>query len=262
MSSLTERIIDQRTAEGGAAFIAYLTVGYPDLDTCVETARALIDVGVDALELGLPYSDPGMDGSVIQRTGKAALDAGTRTRHVLQVIEQVADLGAPLLVMSYFNPLLRYGLDAWARDLAAAGGSGVITPDLTPDEAGEWIEAAERHDLDHVFLVAPSSTDERLAMTASACRGFVYAASTMGVTGERSTVDEIAPQLVARTRAAGAERVCVGLGVSKPEHATDVGSYADGVIVGSALLRALDDGVTAAARLGRELAEAAHTARR
>lgn len=259
--SLMERAIDARTAAGGSAFIAYLTVGYPDLQTSIEAGRALIENGADALELGLPYSDPGMDGAVIQMTGQHALDAGTRTRHVMHAVEALAPLGAPILVMTYYNPVHRYGVDAFARDLAAAGGAGLITPDLIPDEADEWISAATRHDLDRIFLVAPSSTDERLVMTASACRGFVYAASTMGVTGERAKVDDTAERLVARTRAAGAERVAVGLGVSTAAHAREVGAYADGVIVGSALLRALGDGVAPMAALGRELAEASHSAR-
>nr|NLD41453.1 tryptophan synthase subunit alpha [Actinomycetales bacterium] len=257
-----ERAIDARTSAGGAAFIAYLTVGYPDLETSIEAGRALIENGADAIEFGLPYSDPGMDGAVIQMTGQHALDAGTRTRHVLQAVEALAPLGAPMLVMTYFNPVHRYGVEAFARDLASAGGAGLITPDLIPDEADEWIDAATRHDLDRIFLVAPSSTDERLAMTSAACRGFVYAASTMGVTGERATVDDTAERLVARTRAAGAERVAVGLGVSTAAHARELGGYADGVIVGSALLRALGDGVSPMAALGRELAEASHSARR
>ncbi|HHW82496.1 MAG TPA: tryptophan synthase subunit alpha, partial [Actinomycetales bacterium] len=209
-----EGAIDARTSAGGAAFIAYLTVGYPDLQTSIEAGRALIDSGADALEMGLPYSDPGMDGAVIQHTGQHALGAGTRTRHVMAAVEALAPLGAPIMVMTYYNPVFRYGVEAFARDLASAGGAGLITPDLIPDEGAEWIEAATRHDLDRVFLVAPSSTDERLAATAAACRGFVYAASTMGVTGERTKVDGTAERLVARTRAAGAERVCVGLGVS------------------------------------------------
>ncbi|HZK06176.1 MAG TPA: tryptophan synthase subunit alpha [Actinomycetaceae bacterium] len=261
MSSKMERAIDARTSTGGAAFIGYLTVGFPDLRTSIDAARSLIDAGADALELGLPYSDPGMDGPVIQHTGQHALEAGTRTRHVLRAVEALAPLGAPILVMTYYNPVFRYGVDAFARDLASAGGAGLITPDLIPDEAQEWLDASARHDLDRVFLVAPSSTDKRLAMTAAACRGFVYAASTMGVTGERAKVDNTAERLVERTRAAGAPRVCVGLGVSRAEHALEVGSFADGVIVGSALLRALGDGISPMAKLGRELAEAAHTAR-
>lgn len=242
------------------AIIGYLTAGYPDLETSIKAGHALLDAGFDIIELGLPYSDPGMDGPIIQHTGQHALDAGTRTKHVLQAVEALSSR-APILVMTYYNPVFRYGVDRFARDLANAGGAGLITPDLIPDEAEEWIAASDQHDLDRVFVVAPSSTDERLAMTSKLGTGFVYAASTMGVTGERAKVDGTAETLVARTRAAGAERVCVGLGVSKAEHAREVGAYADGVIVGSALLRALGDGITPMRALAEELAEAAHTAR-
>ncbi|MDX5318445.1 MAG: tryptophan synthase subunit alpha [Actinomycetes bacterium] len=260
MTSKSAAALDARTSAGGAGFVGYLTVGYPDLETSIAAGRALVACGVDIIELGLPYSDPGMDGPVIQHTGQLALDAGTRTRHVLQAVEALAD-SVPVLVMTYFNPVHRYGVERFARDLASAGGAGLITPDLVPDEAASWIDAASAHDLDRVFLVAPSSTDARLARTAAACRGFVYAASTMGVTGERATVDDTAEVLVARTRAAGAERVCVGLGVSNADHAREVGAYADGVIVGSALLRALGDGISSLRHLAVELADAAHSAR-
>lgn len=243
-----------------AAIIGYLTVGYPDLDTSIRAGHALLDAGFDVLELGLPYSDPGMDGPIIQHTGEHALAAGTRTRHVLQAVESLSER-APILVMTYYNPVMRYGVERFARDLANAGGAGLITPDLIPDEAEEWIAASDAHDLDRVFVVAPSSTDERLAMTAKACRGFVYAASTMGVTGERSRIGGTAETLVERCRTAGAERVCVGLGVSNAEHAREVAQYADGVIVGSALLRALGDGISAMRSLAEELAEGAHSAR-
>lgn len=260
MSSKSAAALDRRTSAGGAGFVGYLTAGYPDLETSIEAGRALIDAGVDIIELGLPYSDPGMDGTVIQHTGQLALDAGTRTRHVLQAVEALA-ASVPVLVMTYYNPVHRYGVERFARDLAAAGGAGLITPDLIPDEAEAWISAAREYDLDRVFLVAPSSTDARLAQTVAACRGFVYAASTMGVTGERTTVDDTAEVLVARARAAGAERVCVGLGVSNADHAREVGGYADGVIVGSALLRALGDGISSLRHLAVELADAAHSAR-
>src|SRR5690606_9937963 len=170
-----------------------------------------------------------------------------------------------VLVMTYWNPVHRYGVDAFARDLAAAGGAGLITPDLIPDEAGEWIAASDAHGLDRVFLVAPSSTDERLAMTAQACRGFVYAASTMGVTGTRANVDSAARTLVERTRRAGGERVCVGLGVSTGTQAAEIAEYADGVIVGSAFVRTLLDGsgdvetaLTDLETLAAELATGAH----
>ena len=145
----------------------------------------------------------------------------------------------PVLVMSYWNLLAKYGIDRFAADLAGVGGAGLITPDLIPDEGAAWIEAADRHGLDKVFLVAPSSTPARLEMTARASRGFVYASSTMGVTGLRSEVGKAARRLVADTRAAGAEHVCVGLGVSTKTQAAEVGEFADGVIAGSAFVRPL-----------------------
>ncbi|MGC0250545.1 tryptophan synthase subunit alpha [Pseudactinotalea sp. Z1748] len=237
--SATAAVLDAARAEGRAALMVYLPVGYPDLEGSIAAAKAAVAAGADIIELGLPYSDPGMDGPVIQQTVQAALDSGTRTTDVLHAVREVAATGAPTLVMTYYNPVLRYGVREFARDLAAAGGAGLITPDLIPDEAQEWISAAQEYDLDRVFLVAPSSTTERLAMTASACRGFVYAASTMGVTGVRAEVGARAADLVAATRAAGASRVCVGLGVSNGVQAAQVAAYADGVIVGSALVRTL-----------------------
>ncbi|WP_311836223.1 tryptophan synthase subunit alpha [Cellulomonas fimi] len=237
-SRTAERLRELR-AEGRAALVGYLPLGFPDLAGSVDAAKAMVAAGVDIVEIGLPYSDPVMDGPVIQSAVERALAGGTRVRQVFGAVEEIAATGAPVLVMTYFNPVLRYGVDAFARDLAAAGGAGLITPDLIPDEAGAWIEASDRHDLDRVFLVAPSSTPERLASTAAATRGFVYAASTMGVTGERTTLGTRAAALVADTRAAGADLVCVGLGVSRPEQAADVASFADGVIVGTAFVRPL-----------------------
>ena len=254
--------------DGRPARIGYLPVGYPSVPGSIAAVRTMIDAGVDIVELGMPYTDPVMDGPVIQRAAEAALAGGTRVADTLRAVEQLSGAGAPILVMTYWNLVLRYGVDAYARDLAAAGGAGLITPDLVPDEAAEWIAASDRHGLDRVFLVAPSSTPERLASTAAACRGFVYAASTMGVTGERTTVGTRAEQLVADTRAAGARRVCVGLGVSRPEQAAQVGAYADGVIVGSALVRALTQaadeasGRTALASVVAGLAAGVSSARR
>lgn len=235
----TAPILETARAEGRAALVVYLPVGYPDVDGSIAAAKAAVDAGADIIELGFPYSDPSMDGPLIQQAVQAALDGGTRTADVLRAVGEVAATGAPTLVMTYFNPVLRYGVDAFARDLAAVGGAGLITPDLIPDEADEWMRASDAHDLDRVFLVAPSSTTERLASTAAACRGFVYAASTMGVTGARTQVGERAAELVAATREAGAPRVCVGLGVSSGAQAAEIAGYADGVIVGSALVRTL-----------------------
>ncbi len=266
MSATADRT-DQVRAEGRAALVAYLPVGFPTVAESVRAVHTLVDNGVDILELGLPYSDPVMDGETIQHAVTQALLAGARVRDLFPVVEAAASRGVPVLSMTYFNPVMRYGVDAFARDLAAAGGAGLITPDLIPDEAGEWIAAADAHDLDKVFLVAPSSTDERLALTAAASRGFVYAASTMGVTGERATLGSHAEELVERTRAAGAERVCVGLGVSRPDQAAQVARYADGVIVGSAFVRPLlgdgsfDERLEAMGAVARDLAEGVRSAR-
>ena len=247
--------VEAARAQGRAALVGYLPVGFPDVAGSVTAARALVAGGCDVVELGLPYSDPLMDGPLIEAAVDVALKAGTRTRDVLATVEQVAATGAAVLVMTYWNPVDRYGVDRFAADLASAGGAGLITPDLIPDEADEWLAASDAHDLERIFLVAPSSTDERLRSTAAACRGWVYAASTMGVTGVRSQVGERAQGLVERTRAAGASRVCVGLGVSTADQAATVAAYADGVIVGSAFVRALGDGGPAAVeRLAGELA--------
>ena len=251
-----------------AALVGYLPVGFPTVEGSIAAVRTMIDAGVDVVELGMPYTDPVMDGPVIQAAAARALANGTRVRDTLRVIEEVAGTGVPVLVMTYWNLVLRYGVDAYARDLAAAGGAGLITPDLIPDEAGDWLAASDAHGLDRVFLVAPSSTPERTAATVAASRGFVYAASTMGVTGERATVGDRAERLVADTRAAGATRVCVGLGVSRPDQAAEVAGYADGVIVGTALVRSLLEapdeasGLTALARVTAGLAEGVRSAQR
>ena len=241
-SQLAERIGAAR-AEGRAALIAYLPVGYPDVDGSITAMTAAVEGGADVVEIGVPYSDPGMDGPVIQQAVDVAVRAGVGMRDVLRAVEAVAAAGAVPVVMSYWNPIERYGVERFAADLAAAGGAGAITPDLIPDEAGEWLEASDRTGLDRVFLVAPSSTDARLRSTTAACRGFVYAASKMGVTGTRATVGDAAEKLVARTRAAAPDlAVCVGLGVSNGSQAAEVASFADGVIVGSAYVRELLDG--------------------
>ena len=257
MSALQSRIQAAR-AEGRAALVAYLPVGYPDVDASIEAAKAAVAGGADIIELGLPYSDPTMDGATIQQAVDVALANRVRPADVLRAVEAVASTGAATLVMTYYPPIDRYGVDRWAADLASAGGAGLITPDLIPDEAAGWIAASDAHDLERVFLVAPSSTDARLATTSAACRGFVYAASLMGVTGTRASVGAGASELVRRTRAAGAERVCVGLGVSTPAQAEEVAGYADGVIVGSAFVQRLleAESATAGARAVGELAEA------
>jgi tryptophan synthase alpha chain len=257
-----KRAFDTARAEGRSALVGYLPAGFPDVRGAIEAIRTMVDSGVDIVEVGLPYSDPVMDGPTIQAAAQQALDGGVRTADVLRTVEAVAATGVPTVIMTYWNPIERYGVERFAADLANAGGAGLITPDLTPDSGAEWIAAADAHDLDKIFLVAPSSTDDRIAMTTANCRGFVYATAVMGVTGARTTTSELAGPLVARTKATTDLPVGVGLGVSNGDQAAEVAAYADGVIVGSAFVRTLLDagtdreaGLKALAELTRDLAE-------
>ena len=255
-------VFDAAKAEGRAALVGYLPAGFPDVAGSVEAMRTMVDAGCDLIEVGLPYSDPVMDGPTIQAAAQRALEGGVRTSDVLRTVEAVAATGAAVVVMSYWNPVEKYGVERFAADLAGAGGGGLITPDLVPDEAQEWIAAADAHDLDKIFLVAPSSTDERLAMTVRNCRGFVYATAVMGVTGARAASSDLAGPLVKRTRALTDQPICVGLGVSNGDQAAEVAEFADGVIVGSAFVRRLLDagddrraGLASLAELTRDLAD-------
>ena len=249
-------VIAARKAAGSGALVGYLPVGYPNLQTSIDAAVALVENGVDIIELGLPYSDPVMDGPVIQKATQAALADGFKLGHGFEALAAItARVDAPVLVMTYWNPVLQYGVEKFADDLAAAGGAGLITPDLVPDEAGDWMAASERVGLDRVFLAAPSSTDARLRQAVERSRGFVYAVSTMGITGARADVDQAARALVARLRDAGATSTCVGVGISTGDQVREVLGYADGAIVGSALVSALaDGGVPAVARAAAALA--------
>ncbi len=248
-------MFDACRAEGRSALIGYLPTGFPDVPESISAMKAMVESGCDLVEVGIPYSDPGMDGPTIAAAAEAALRGGVRVRDALTAVEAISNAGGRAVVMTYWNPVLRKGVDAFARDLASAGGLGMITPDLIPDEASEWMAVSETHDLDRIFLVAPSSTPERLAMTVEASRGFVYAASTMGVTGARDVVSNAAPELVRRIKAVSDIPVGVGLGVRSREQAAEIGSYADGVIVGSALVSALKDGMEAVRSLTAELAD-------
>jgi len=251
---------DRARAENRRALVGYLPAGFPSVDGAIGALRAMVEAGVDLVEVGLPYTDPVVDGPTIQAAAEIALRAGTRIRDVLATVEAVASTGTPTVVMTYWNPVLRYGVEAFTADLAAAGGAGLITPDLIPDEAAGWIAASDAAGLDRVFLVSPSSTDRRIAAAAAACRGFVYATSVMGVTGARARTSDLAPALVSRVRAASDLPVGVGLGVSNGDQAAAVAFYADAVIVGSAFVRRILDagdepaGIAAAAELARDLA--------
>jgi tryptophan synthase alpha chain len=255
-------------AEDRALLIGYMPAGFPTWVDAVAVVSAMVENGVDVVEIGLPYSDPLMDGPVIQAAADQALAHGTTVADVLRTVEAIAATGAPTLIMSYWNPIERYGVDRFAKELAAAGGAGVITPDIIPEEADAWVSATDDALIDRVFLVAPSSPQERIEQVAQISNGFVYAASTMGVTGTRTSVSVDARALVARTREVTSQPVCVGLGVSTPEQAAEVGRYADGVIVGSAFVRLVLDAespsqaAAGVAELAAGMAAALRTARR
>jgi tryptophan synthase alpha chain len=248
---------DRAAGEGRAALIGYLPAGFPTVAGAIKAAQAMAEAGADIVEIGLPYSDPLMDGPVIQQAVHRALTGGVHVPDVLRTVEAVAMAGVPVLVMTYWNPVDHYGVEAFARDLATAGGSGLITPDLTPEEAAPWLDAAAARHLDPVFLVAPSSTDERIELITKVCGGFVYAASLMGVTGARDTVGSQAAGLVARVRARTNLPVAVGLGVRDGAQAAQVAGFADGVIVGSAFVQRLIDAPDLPAGISgvRDLAE-------
>ncbi|MEA9986312.1 MULTISPECIES: tryptophan synthase subunit alpha [Subtercola] len=254
------RTIARANSDRAGALIGYLPVGFPTLAGSIDAAVALVENGVDVLELGLPYTDPVMDGPVIQRATQTALENGFRLRDAFTAVEAIrARVDAPILLMTYYNPIVQYGIDRFADDLVSAGGAGLITPDLTVDSGAEWLATSDRTGLDRVFLTAPTSTSERLKLAVDHSRGFVYVVSTMGVTGARGDVDSAARTLVDRLREVGASTstasACVGIGISTGDQVAEVLAYADGAIVGSALVRALSEhGVAGVARVAAELA--------
>lgn len=258
--------IDTANARGDAAIIGYLPVGFPSVEDSIRAGKVLADAGVDVIELGFPYSDPGMDGPTIQKATVAALERGVHLEDLFGAVDELSAYGLPTCVMTYWNPVEWWGVERFASDFAAVGGSGLITPDLPPEEGAQWEAAAEANDLERIYLVAPSSPRHRLELISAHSRGWVYAASTMGVTGQRASIGASVRGLVERTRTAGAQRVCVGLGVSTGEQAREIGAYADGVIIGSALVKTLfaepiDRGLAELEALARELVAGAKGAR-
>jgi tryptophan synthase alpha chain len=262
VSRIAERLAERR-ASGRLALVPYITAGYPDVETTVDLAVALADAGADLLELGVPFSDPLADGVTIQRASFAALEAGVTLRTCLEVATRIrARRPIPLLFMGYYNPFLRYGLDAFAEDSARAGLDGLIVPDLPPEEAGELQSALATRGLDLIYLLAPTSTDERIGLVARGATGFVYCASLAGVTGARSKLSAELPAFLERVRRQTDLPICVGFGISRPEHVAALVGMADGAIVGSALVAlverlAPEERVTGAASYIAELRNAA-----
>jgi tryptophan synthase alpha chain len=226
--------------QSGGSLIGYFPLGYPTLDDSIEAAVAMCESGVDVLELGIPYSDPVMDGIVIQKATEEALENGFRLSNAFEAIRKITSrVKAPVLVMTYWNPVLAFGVERFASDLAESGAAGAITPDLIPDEATKWISATDAHNLDRVFLATPSSSDSRVGNASESSRGFVYAVSTMGITGAREDLDAKAKEVVSRVRSnAPKSLTAVGIGISTEDQVRQVNSYADGAIVGSAFIAA------------------------
>ncbi|MEU5167837.1 tryptophan synthase subunit alpha [Streptomyces mutomycini] len=258
---LLEYRLAEAASENRAALVAYLPGGFPTVDGGIEAVKAAVAGGADVIEVGLPHSDPVLDGPVIQTADDIALRGGLKIADIMRTVRETHEAtGAPILVMTYWNPVDRYGVERFTAELAEAGGAGCILPDLPVQESGLWREHAEKHGLATVFVVAPSSKDARLATITAAGSGFVYASSLMGVTGTRESVGEQAQDLVRRTRATTDLPVCVGIGVSTAEHARQVAGFADGVIVGSAFVKLMLDAPDEAAGLAAVRALAAELA--
>jgi tryptophan synthase alpha chain len=241
MSTPLESMFAQAKKENRASLIAYLPAGFPSEEGCKDAIAVLANAGVDAVEIGYPYSDPVMDGPTIQQAAGISLKGGTGGRQVFSTLKFAHELGLPVVVMTYWNPIERYGCEKFADELARIGGSGAITPDLTIEESDRWRDAANSAGINRIYVVAPSTSDDRLALVTAECSGFVYAASVMGVTGARADLSSGGRELVSRIRMTTSLPVAVGLGVSTRDQARTVAGYADGVIVGSAFIKALLD---------------------
>lgn len=239
MSTPLDNLFVKVRAENRAALIAYIPAGFPSKSGCEKAIQVLADAGVDAIEIGFPYSDPIMDGPTIQAAADIAIKGGTGAIDVFSALKTASETGVAAVVMTYWNPVEKYGVDNFAKAIRAHGGSGVITPDLTIEESGRWLAATSLHSINPIYVVAPSTGDARLAQVAAKTGGFIYAASVMGVTGARSSVPVDAQALVTRIRSVTSLPICVGLGVSTREQAKSVAAYADGVIVGSAFIKLL-----------------------
>lgn len=262
-----ELVLSKARAENRAALIGYIPAGFPTIDGCKAAIDVLIESGFDAVEIGYPYSDPVMDGPVIQEAADQALRNGVKAKDVLTTLEHATARGAAAVVMTYWNPIEQFGSDAFAQAIADAGGSGVITPDLSFEQAQPWSASAAKAGINTIYVVAPSTTDERLQKVTGITSGFIYAASLMGVTGTRNSISNSAKELVGRIRRVTELPIAVGLGVSTPEQAQEVATYADGVIIGSALIKELlgkdlESGLAGLRTLARSLSAATKSAHR
>ena len=267
MSTALDQLFEKRKRENKSVLIGFLPAGYPTQKASQKIIRAMIDGGVDAIEIGFPYSDPVMDGPVIQAASEEAIKNGVGVDEVFELLKTTVDYGVPSVIMSYWSPIEKYGVAQFASKVSELGGSGVITPDLTIEESEVWKTEASRSEINKIYVVAPSTTDERLAKVTSECSGFIYAASLMGVTGTRDVVSTNAQSLVDRIRKVSKTSVAVGLGVSNKEQAKQVATYADGVIVGSAFIKIIQQfgsgrsGLKKVKQLAQSLSEGVNSAR-
>ena len=259
MSRITEKFRTLKSA-GRKAFIPYITAGDPDLATTESLLLALADAGADVIELGVPFSDPMADGPVIQRASERALKNPVGVADILPVVERVRERSdVPILLFTYFNPLLQFSRENTGEKLRRAGLDGVLVTDLIPEEAEDFVAEMRRAELDTVFLVAPTSTDERIRLIAEHSSGFIYVVARTGVTGMRDSISAEVRGLVERVRRYSSLPVAVGFGISKPEHVRDVWSYADGAVVGSRLVQEIENNLNSpqlverVAQLAREL---------
>jgi tryptophan synthase alpha chain len=235
-------MFDRLRAEGRTGLIAYTTTGFPSVEATVPIVRALIDGGADAIELSLPFSDPLADGATIQRSTFAALERGVIPPDVLTVSRILRDQGveAPLIIMGYVNPMYAYGLDRFAADAAAAGIDGMICVDLPPEEAEPILAALRANGIDLIFMLAPTSTDERVARVAELASGFIYCVSVTGTTGMRDGVSEELPEFIARVRRHTDLPLAVGFGISRPEHVAQIGQLCEAAAIGSAIIDTIE----------------------
>lgn len=267
MATALEEMFVSLRKEKRAALIGYLPAGFPSKQGCMNAIAVLARAGVDAVEIGYPYSDPVMDGPTIQQAAEISLTAGTTATDVFDTLKFAHNSGIPAVVMTYWNPIERYGAERFAADMALNGGSGVITPDLTIEESQQWISATNNASINRIYVVAPSTADDRLARVTAQCTGFVYAASLMGVTGTRTDLSSGGNALVSRLRKVTDLPVAVGLGVSTRAQARTVAGYADGVIVGSAFIKVLleakdeESGLDALGSLAEDLVAGVREAR-
>lgn len=261
MTTTLDQVFAKTKAENRAALIAYIPAGFPTIEGCKKAIAALIAGGVDAIEIGFPYSDPVMDGPIIQAAAEQSLAQGTGAADVFSALKCATEAGVAAVVMTYWNPIERYGVDEFAKSISDNGGSGVITPDLTIEESDRWIAATDNNGISPIYVVAPSTNDSRLGKVTERCSGFIYAASLMGVTGTRTSISSGANELVARIRKVSDLPIAVGLGVSNQAQAREVSGYADGVIVGSAFIQCLleaqteEKGLQAITELAKDLSK-------